>query len=351
MEWTPTSLGRTPGRWLSLLAILVIAFPWLAKAGDEPQAWHEVRSPNFTIVTDAGEKTGRRIALQFERIRAVYQTILSGARTEPDAPIVVLAAKNEKSMKALVPWYWENKDRARPSGVFQEGLGGYYIVLQADAADSRAYHTVYHEYFHLLTKLNVPGLPSWANEGLAEFWGACIVRGEDAELGLSNPYQIRLLQEKKPLPLRELFAVDQASPHYQEAKKAPLFYAQSAAFVHYLIRGDETGARRKQLGSYLTLLQAGADRQEAATRAFGDVDLLEKNFMAYVARYPGGYYRVTVPPVPGEKNFSTRVLSRSESAALRPSVRPVLRPHWTASTRTRFARGGPRGRLRLGAGA
>src|SRR6266567_4151994 len=53
-----------------LLPLLGAAF---AVAREHPANWIEVRSSRFTIVTNSSEKQGRRIAAQFERMRAIFQ--------------------------------------------------------------------------------------------------------------------------------------------------------------------------------------------------------------------------------------------------------------------------------------
>ena len=59
----PSSWVR-PAIWpLTILALAFFCEP-LGFAG-EPQ-WLEVRSPNFSVVTDAGEKRGREVAMRFE---------------------------------------------------------------------------------------------------------------------------------------------------------------------------------------------------------------------------------------------------------------------------------------------
>jgi kynureninase len=39
----------------------------------------EVRSPNFSVVTDAGEKRGREVAMRFEQMRAVFGALMTKA--------------------------------------------------------------------------------------------------------------------------------------------------------------------------------------------------------------------------------------------------------------------------------
>src|SRR6185437_12108590 len=58
-----------------LLRVLLIVFSVLALtrfsySGDA--SWVEVTSPHFSVVTDAGEKRGREVAIRFEQMRAVY---------------------------------------------------------------------------------------------------------------------------------------------------------------------------------------------------------------------------------------------------------------------------------------
>ena len=47
------------------------------------------------MVTNAGEKTGRRLAWRFEQVRAAYQTLWPWAHLEFGRPVIVLAARDE----------------------------------------------------------------------------------------------------------------------------------------------------------------------------------------------------------------------------------------------------------------
>jgi hypothetical protein len=57
-------------KYTVLLTFLLLAR--MAAAHDKPENWLEVRSQHFTVVTNANEKAGRRIADQFERMRSVF---------------------------------------------------------------------------------------------------------------------------------------------------------------------------------------------------------------------------------------------------------------------------------------
>ena len=47
-----------------------------ASAAEKTETWLEVRTPHFTVVTNGSEKQARRVANQFEQIRAAFQKML-----------------------------------------------------------------------------------------------------------------------------------------------------------------------------------------------------------------------------------------------------------------------------------
>ena len=64
--------------WLRTVLLAVTFFGPPALFAGEPQ-WVEVRSPNFSVVTDAGEKRGREVAMRFEQMRAVFGALMTKA--------------------------------------------------------------------------------------------------------------------------------------------------------------------------------------------------------------------------------------------------------------------------------
>ena len=114
---------------------------------------------------------------------------------------------------------------------------------------------MFHEYVHLVLRLNFDSLPVWLNEGLAEFWGNTIIEGERVHEGEPVSQHLQTLRQRTPLPLAALFAVKPDSAQYSEQNRATIFYAQSCALVHYLVLGSEE--RRGQVNRFAALLQAG----------------------------------------------------------------------------------------------
>jgi len=285
-------------------------------AAEQPAVWVEVESPHFVVVSDAGEKGARRAAEQFERFRFLFLTAVPSARMDPGQPIVILAVKSEQSLRALLPAFWEVEGHVHPAGVFMPGPEKHYAALRLDALGDNPYEVLYHEYSHLLIALNLPNIPLWLNEGLAEFFAQTTVTGRETGLGGLSRSHVRRLLTESPLPLEVLLKVDHESPYYNEANKTSIFYAQAWALTHYLMVGDNA-AHRGQLSAFLAQVDHGADTVEAATLAFGDLKRLERTLAGYIRDSRFFYLPVNAQQDLDRKAFAARTLSAASAAAIR----------------------------------
>src|SRR6202021_2187734 len=66
----------------------------LAKDKDEPK-WIEAHTAHFSVITDAGDKRGREVALRMEQMRAVFGQLISKDKLKMPVPITVIALKND----------------------------------------------------------------------------------------------------------------------------------------------------------------------------------------------------------------------------------------------------------------
>lgn len=97
----------------SILVLSSVAF-----AGDVQ--WVEVRSPNFSVITDAGEKKGRDVALHFEQMRSVFGTLMTRMNVNISVPLQIVAFRNTKEMRQVSPIF-----NGRPTEVAGLFLGGH----------------------------------------------------------------------------------------------------------------------------------------------------------------------------------------------------------------------------------
>src|SRR6201997_4474674 len=84
---------------VSLLAA-IFCVPFTSAA--EPP-WLEVHSTHFTVITDAGDKKGREVALRFEQMRAVFANLLTKDRLNEPLPLTIIAFKNDKTYYQSAP--------------------------------------------------------------------------------------------------------------------------------------------------------------------------------------------------------------------------------------------------------
>ena len=98
-----------------------------------------------------------------------------------------------------------------------------------------------------------------------------------------------------------------------------MFYAQSWAFTHYLMIGDDREHAAK-LSDFLRLLQEDTPAQEAATRAFGNLKNLERSLDGYVRSMIFYHYQVPARLSAKKDEYPIRTLSDAESLAARGEV-------------------------------
>ena len=282
----------------------------------KPEVWLEVTSPHFRVVSNGNEKEARKVADQFERIRSAFKKALPDLRVDPNAPIIVLAAKDEKSFANLEPSSWQQKGQLQRTGLFLRGPEKNYVLLRMNAEGENPYQVVYHEYTHLLVNEGVQVLPLWLDEGLAEFYGNTEIESKDVLLGRPSADHILLLRENKLLPLSTLFAVDHSSPYYNEEHKGSIFYAESWALTHYLLLSAPQEGKNPLL-DFFKLLGQNVGAESAATQSFGDLNQLQDNLDKYIHESSYKYVVLKGSTEVDEANFKVRELSPSESEAVR----------------------------------
>lgn len=304
-----------------LLVVFVSSLALTAKT----DPWVEVRSPNFTIVCNAGEKQARRTALQFEEIRAVFRQSITIAGAHPSPRVTVLAVRDEASMRDLLPEFWV-KGHAHPSGIFTGRFNLYYALVELEAHGSNPYETLYHEYYHALTMPIFPDRPVWLSEGLAEYFGHTELQDKFVALGEADPNLVSLLRARSLIPLNVLFEVNRSSPYYNETNKTSMFYAESWALTHYLMVGDNK-AHKPMLEAYVEALNRGKTSAQAAALAFGDLKRLQAELEGYIGRTSFLFERVPLSGRIRDQEMKVRPISDGEAEAYRAGF-TLLRGQW-----------------------
>src|SRR5271170_2143356 len=128
----------------AVIASLLIAgcFARPAFAKDEPK-WLEVHAAHFSVITDAGEKRGREVALRMEQMRAVFGELLLKNKLKMSVPITVIALKSDKQYGLIAP-----TKQSTAAGFYVPGWDRVYIVLNLFSTDP--WRTAAHPLAHYL---------------------------------------------------------------------------------------------------------------------------------------------------------------------------------------------------------
>lgn len=273
---------------ITLVLAVLCAFPsaavqaklYLAAPPQSRDTWRSVRTNNLFVIGNADAEKLRQVAAWLEFFHTAFARLVSRNVIDSSTPTTVIIFRDDASFTPFKPLYQGRP--ANVAGFFQPGDDVNYIALALDPTERDPYGTAFHEYIHLHLKDNVPGAPTWLNEGLAELYGSLQFSGTEALLGAPLPYA-RLLRDNELLPLTTLLSIGTNSPHYNEADKSGIFYGESWALVHYLMLGER--GRQEQFRRFLQLVSRGDDATKAIQDAFGmSIDVLQQDFEAYVRR-------------------------------------------------------------------
>ena len=272
---------RIPIRLLSGLTALFLSLAAASYSATEPP-WLEVHSAHFTVITDAGEKKGREVALRFEQMRAVFASLLTKERLNQSAPLTILAFKDDKSYYQLAPL--RQGEPITAPAFFVPGEDQEFIAL--NLFEPEPWRAVAHDFAHMLLNYNYPPAQGWFDEGLAEYFSSIRVDNKQVEIGgdpelrafvaqdlLQNQRETHppkslteLLGAQVWLSIPDLFGMKHDTSTDAEGAHHTLFYAESWIVMHYLLNQKKL----PETGTYFDLvLNQHVPVEEAIQKAYG----------------------------------------------------------------------------------
>ena len=243
--------------------LLLTVASLVALAKDEPK-WIEVHTAHFSVMTDAGDKRGREVALRMEQMRAVFGQLILKDKLKMSVPVTVVALKSDNQYGSVAP-----VKQSRAAGLYVPGADRVYIVL--DLFDPDPWHAVAHPLAHYFLNYNYPPTQGWFDEGLAEYFGSIHI-GKEVELGgdpelmpewhedvfdngirrdPSVPQSLtQLVSSPVWMSMVDLFTMKHDASGTHEGTHNTLFYAQSWMVVHYLVNKNKL----PEAGTYFDLV-------------------------------------------------------------------------------------------------
>ncbi len=318
----------------------------------ESSPWLEIHSTHFTVITDAGDKKGREVALRFEQMRAVFALLLGKERLAQSVPLTILAFNNDKSYYQVAPL--RQGQPINVPGFFLRGDDQDFIVLNLFEGES--WRAVAHDFAEMLLNYNYPPAQGWFDEGLAEYFSSIRVDNKQVELGgdpellpstnqdlLGNQRDTRAPKSLTELlggaqvwlSLPDLFSMKHDTSTRNQGSHHTLYYAESWIVMHYLLHEQklpETGAYfdmvlnqrvpveeaiQKAYGMSSTQLeQAVKDYLRSQSTLLRAVDAARDTNSNSTPAAPGQAYRFPVPVGPEDSAITSKSLLEADARAL-----------------------------------
>lgn len=271
-------------------------------ASDHP--WVRATTPHFTFYGHADPAQVAAVAADLERLRAVLVEIAPSGRFVSAVPVRLYLFDRESDLAPFRP-----AGPAGPAAAPLRGLnpggpvgflaphehGVYGAALIADPT-LRSSRYVYKQYLHWVLTANLPELPLWFRQGLAELYSTFEVAGAEAHIGRPVEEHVRWLRGAgRGEGLAGIKTADGRSLFLQPEEAA--FFPVSWATVHYLAVGSDED--RARLPGYVRSVVAGAEPEAAFAQAFGRTRAeVEAALVEYCGRDRFRYVRVPLSSLP-----------------------------------------------------
>jgi len=315
-------------REMGVMAVAIWAL-CAAEARAGAPAWQEIKSEHFTVITNSGDREGRQTAWQFEQIRQALALIWPWAKVDGGRPFVIFAVKDENSLKALGPQYWEGK-RYRPSSFWVSSADRQYVAMRTDLPEpsdpnSNPYRDAYFAYVSTVLTRSMPvQTPRWYERGLSEVLSNTIVRAKELQVGRLIDYRLNRMREGGLIGMNEFLTATSRSKWLTQEVDADLFESQAWAFVHFLLMGDQ-GAHAAKVSRFDRLLLQGTDPEVAMKEAFGDMTPYFMGMTTYIKGTLFRYMTAKVDLNVKQEGFLVRAIPPAEAAAARGSLLVAMR--------------------------
>lgn len=172
------------------------------------------------------------------------------------------------------------------------------MAVAEHGLDDRLWHVIQHEGFHQFADMVIGGsLPTWVNEGLAEYFGHGLWTGDGFVTGVVPPSRLKRLQghlrSRRIVPFMEmlLMTADEwraalapgrdehdRDPAGRNPSRATVNYDQAWSMVHFLVHG-EAGKYRPGFSAMIRDVSRGGNWKHSFQRRLG------RNVTAFQKRY------------------------------------------------------------------
>ncbi|AKT36047.1 tetratricopeptide repeat protein [Chondromyces crocatus] len=298
--------------------------------------WTEFRSAHFTVFTDLDVEEARIRLAHFEQLYEALEHLLQPPADATPTPLRVVVFDRDKDFAALVgPDH--NVGAYHKRGSVLELDPSSTLVMHGADLDDETQEVFLHELTHQFLALRFGPLPTWLNEGLAQYYETLRIEGNQISLGAPGAHDFseqphiwtswrgNLIQTQIPATwaptVWDLVHSDRGSfyglssrPEKPEElqKRSVTHYTAAWKFVHLLSNGPDA-TYRSRFDAMLGALQAGTRPREAFLEQYGgDLPRLQADYQRYLTQARLSRRHATLPPPKPRAPAAQRVLEEAE---------------------------------------
>ncbi|MCC5831027.1 MAG: DUF1570 domain-containing protein [Phycisphaeraceae bacterium] len=255
-----------------------------------PPRLNRYQSRHYTIFSDLSAEQVRPLGAHMDIVFNEYSTRFANFRArQPGRMPLYVFDRREDYIRHLADFDINATNSAGMfvSGNRTEGL----FVWTRDREPSEVLKTLQHEGFHQFAWVYIgPGLPIWANEGIAEYFEDGLLTGNRLTIGLVSGQRVHALRQaiaqQRILRFDEMLGLsyaDWSNTLARDPARARVMYNQVWSMVHFLVHASD-GRYRDAFERYLGLIAQGRTHQQAFEAAFGTADTaaFEQRWLEYV---------------------------------------------------------------------
>jgi tetratricopeptide (TPR) repeat protein len=262
--------------------------PGQVASSQQSKDWTRMRSEHFVAMGNGSEKSLKTTVTELERFRDTIQLMFPESSLRPDTPTALVQFKQPLSMTRFRPLDERGNPRANVAGYFEHYPDISYMVVGMQFDQRDMLNVVFHEYAHYLFHRSRTRIPTWIDEGLAEFYSTFRLNRDGVGIiGTVPPWRGETLRRENAfISFDELMTDAGAARVQRDPILTSRFYAHAWLLVHYSIVGKRAG----QLQAYLQALDRHLTPQEAFREAYRGVSFPhlseELRFYGRMAKIP-----------------------------------------------------------------
>ena len=283
-----------------------VAIPGRAAGPTEGAAWEKqaaaVPSRYYQFKTDLDRPDAEHLAGHMDAVFGSYMAIFSKLPIQAKQParLNLYLFANQRTYGSFLGWKFGDDGTGSWGKCIRFGQNYWLVGWKGDHSLSEMQSLLQHEGFHQVAGQIFPGLPLWANEGMAELFERGIVVGDRLALGEISKGDYRRLHlaidQDALIPFDRFFSMsDREWATYVRSGHAQLNYLQAWSLVHFLLYAED-GKYEQGFMRFLVQLNRELGWQKAFVSAFGmpDFRAMEQEWLDYIKKEIPTDYRETI---------------------------------------------------------